>query len=129
MTAAWEKRALTVWSGLSVAGFVLIAGIVFLRSDMRGWTPQDWADPATIVEPIARGDQPFVIGDCLPGTIDPNQTPDGRDYGYMATMRVLACRSRSSATQIAIAYLLLVSSYPVYRLLRRWRRRSRRGAA
>ena len=101
---------------------VLVASILFLRPDLRGWTPENWTDPKAIVEPIGKGDAPFAIADCLPGTIDPNQTPRGPDYGYVATMRVLTCRSRSSAWPIVLPYLFLALIYPLYRLISRKRR-------
>lgn len=113
------------WLGLTALGLVLVAGILFLCSDLRGWTPEDWTNPSAIVEPINKGDRPFVISACLPGTIDAYQLPNGRDYGDMTTtMKVLTCRSWSSAVEIVAGYLCLVLSYPAYRLVARWRRRS-----
>ncbi|WP_330084973.1 hypothetical protein [Methylocystis iwaonis] len=103
------------WIGLSVIGFVLVIGILFLRSDMRGWTPGTWTDPETVVESVDGNDPSFTVADCLPGTIDPFQTPRGHDYGDIATIRVLTCRSRSSAVKIMFVYLLLALSYPAYR--------------
>lgn len=109
------------WIGLSTVGLVLVVGILFLRTDMRGWPPSNWTDPAAVVEPIDKNDPAFTIGECLPGTIDPFQTPSGRDYGGTATIHVLTCRSRSSAARIVLVYLLVILSYPAYRLVARRR--------
>lgn len=112
-----------IWIGLTLSSLVVVIGIIFLRSDMSGWPPLNWTNPAAIVEPIDGSDPPFAIGDCLPGTIDPFRTPDGRDYGGTATVHILTCRSRTSATKIALAYLLVILSYPTCRLIKRKRSR------
>ena len=123
MTAISEKRALKVWAGLSVAGLVLVLGILFMHPDLRGWTPPKWTDPAITVEPVRRNDAPFAVGDCLQGTIDAHSPPSTQEYDGTATETVFTCRSQSSAVKITLIYLFLVLSYPAYRLLTGRRRR------
>lgn len=122
MTATSEKRALKAWTGLSVAGLMLLLGILFLHPDLRGWTPPKWTDPAITVEPVHPSDAPFTVGDCLPGTIDAHSLPSTQDYDGTATGTIFTCRSQSSAVKITLIYLSLVLSYPAYRLLVGWRR-------
>lgn len=73
--------------------------------------------PAAMVEPIRKNDAPFFVGDCLPGAIDAHDAPSAQDDEGAATMTVFTCRSRSSATNILLVYLLAALSYPAYRLL------------
>lgn len=117
MRATTEKRALRVWAGLSVVGLMLLIGILFLHSDLRGWTPTKWTDPAITVEPVRVSDTPFTVGDCLPGTIDAHSLPSTQDYDGTATETIFTCRSQTSAVKITLIYLFLVLSYPGYRLL------------
>ncbi|MBN9548574.1 MAG: hypothetical protein J0H31_06740 [Alphaproteobacteria bacterium] len=112
-----------IWTGLSVFGLALVVGILFLRPDLRGWTPAKWTDPAIKVEPIHQEDVPFTVGDCLRGSIDTHGAPSTRDYAGTATVTVFTCRSQSSAMKIMIVYLLAALSYPSYRLIRHRRRR------
>lgn len=107
-----------MWTVLSILGLALVVGNLFLHPDLRGWTPAKWTDPAITVEPIHREDVPFTVGDCLRGTIDTHGAPSTRDYGGTATVTVFTCRSHSSAVRIMIVYLLVVLSYPSYRLIR-----------
>lgn len=113
--------------GLAIAGLTLVVGMLCLGSDRRGWTPAEWKDPATLVEPVGRNDPPFFIGDCLPGTIRAQGLPRASDHADTASLTVLTCRSRSGATNILLAYLLsclfLALGYPVCRLITRSRHR------
>ena len=113
-----EKHTLTkVWTLLSLAGLVPLLGILFLSSDLRGWTPSNWTDPASRVEPVHASDAPFTVGDCLPGTIDAYGLPNSQDYDGTATETIFTCRSQSSAVKITLVYLFVVLSYPAYRRL------------
>jgi hypothetical protein len=108
----------------AVAGLVLVAAILFFRSDLRGWTPADPGDPAALVQPVDAAGAAFTIGDCVPGTVDPWGTPTSAEYSGSATVTVLTCRSHSSAltielTAIAVAAVALV-------ILRRRKGRDRR---
>jgi hypothetical protein len=87
----------------AVAGLVLVAAILFFRSDLRGWTPADPGDPAALVQPVDAAGAAFTIGDCVPGTVDPWGTPTSAEYSGSATVTVLTCRSRSSALVIGLA--------------------------
>ena len=92
-----------IWSVSAFAGLVLVAAILFLRHDLRGWTPADPRDPAAIVQPVGAAGTAFAVGQCVPGTIDPWGTPTSAEYSGSATVTVLTCRSRSSALAIGLA--------------------------
>ncbi|WP_439814333.1 hypothetical protein [Zavarzinia sp. CC-PAN008] len=95
-----------LWSGFAVLGLVLVLAIVLLRHDLRGWTPADLTDPASVVLPSREGAPAFALGECLPGTIDPYDLPMAGEETGSATMTVLTCRGRSSAAMIVIGYVV-----------------------
>lgn len=76
----------------------LFAVDLFLRHDLRGWTPEgDYNDPSTRVEAILPGARNFSIADCVPSTVEPFGGPTPEEYSGTATVTVLSCRSKSSA--------------------------------
>ncbi len=93
---------------ISLCGLLLVAGFLWARPDLRGWTPANWADPATRVMPTSAGGAPFFIRECLPGTMDAHGLATRQDGAGTASMTVLTCRSRSSAIRIMWIYLAAV---------------------
>jgi hypothetical protein len=90
--------------GLAVVGLgSAVAAFLFLKHDLRGWTPPDPGNPAAVVEPARPGDAAFTIGECLPGSVNPWNAPTAEEYSGSATVTVLTCRSRSSAIAIMLA--------------------------
>jgi hypothetical protein len=95
---------------LAFMSFVAVVAVIYLQRDLRGWTPNDWRNPATLVEPTLPGKPAFAVGECLPESVSPYQGPSAEEYSGTATVSVLACRSRSSAQAIALAYIVLVTA-------------------
>lgn len=93
--------------GLTVAGLVLVSAFLFLTADLRGWTPANFLDPATIVEPAQAGKAGFAIADCFPWTVDPWNIPTARDDPQFDSQTMLTCRSRDSVLWTIGIYLLL----------------------
>ena len=110
------------WAATMLGGLVLVAGFLWARPDLRGWTPANWAHPAAKVTPTRAGGASFLVGDCLPGTIDPHHLPTIEDGAGAASMSVLTCRSRSSAIRIMMIYLAAVLTLPAIRAILRARR-------
>jgi hypothetical protein len=109
-----------IWSAVMAVGLAVVAATLFLGHDLRGWTPADYSDPATIVEPSQAGRASFAIAECAPGTINPYDTPTSREYAGSATVTVLSCRSRSSATAVLLVYALVaLTSFVILRVARR----------
>jgi hypothetical protein len=101
----WD--AVVFIGALVVVSFVAVVAVIYLQHDLRGWSPNDRHDPATIVEPTLPGKPAFAIAECLPGTVWPYEGPSAEEYSGAATVAVLTCRSRSSAIAIGLAYLVL----------------------
>ena len=112
-----------IWSASVVAGLVLVAAILVLRPDLRGWTPADPRDPVAMVQPVDAAGAAFAIGDCVPGTVDPWGTPTSAEYSGSATITVLTCRSRSSALAIGLTAIAVAAVALVILLRRRGRDR------
>lgn len=110
------------WGVLAFIGLVLAAAVLFLRHDLRGWTPADPDNPAAMVEPALPGAAAFAIRDCVPGTVSPWGTPTAAEYSGSATVTVLTCRSRSSAIAIGLAYLAVAAAALVILVAARRRR-------
>ena len=110
------------WAATMLCGLVLVAGFLWARPDLRGWTPTNWVDPATRVTSTRAGGAPFLVGDCLPGTIDPHDLPTIGDGAGAASMSILTCRSRSSAIRIMLIYLAVVLTLLGTRAILRARR-------
>jgi hypothetical protein len=102
----------------ATAGFLLLACGLSLYPDRRGHTPSVWHD-ASWVKPLHPRDAPFTVGDCLLGSINRYAAPSDEDVVGSATLTVLTCRSRSSVLTATWLYLLAVSAYPAWRLLKR----------
>lgn len=102
-----------IWVSLSVCCLLVLAGLVFLVPDLRGWTPSDLTDPAASVAPTGRGGPAFSVNECLPGSVSPHELPDTEDGAGSATMTVITCRSKSSAFTFGMIWLLLSGSYLV----------------
>lgn len=92
-------------NGLVAAGMILISAVIFLRHDLRGWTPSHPSDPQSAVEPIWLTDRRFSVSDCLPGTVSPRSLPHSDELKGDATATVLSCRSRKRALLLALVYL------------------------
>ncbi|MDR7231784.1 hypothetical protein J2X45_002887 [Caulobacter sp. BE264] len=92
-------------NGLVAVGMILISALIFLRHDLRGWTPSNPGDPRSVVEPIRLTDRRFSVSDCLPGTVSPWNLPQSDELNGDATATVLSCRSREHAILLALAYL------------------------
>jgi hypothetical protein len=45
-----------IWAALAAVGLGLTIAILFLKHDLRGWTPPNPSNPASVVEPARRGD-------------------------------------------------------------------------
>lgn len=93
---------------LAIISFVAVLALVYLEHDLRGYSPNDPDNPATIVESYSLGGRAFAIADCVPGSIDPYDSPSSA-YGEEfpndgATVSLLTCRSRLSANAIWLAY-------------------------
>jgi hypothetical protein len=110
------------WGVLAFVGLVVTAAFLFLRPDLRGWTPADPDNPAAMVEPALPGMAAFAIGDCVPGTVSPWDSPTAAEYSGSATVTVLTCRSRSSAITIGLAYLAAAAAALVILVAMRRRR-------
>ena len=93
------------WAAIALCGLLLVAGFLWARPDLRGWTPPNWTDPTTRVVPTRAGGASFFISDCLPGTMDAHGLATRQDGAGTASMTVLTCRSRSSAIRIMWIYL------------------------
>jgi hypothetical protein len=104
---------------VAVTGLMLVSAFLYLTPDLRGWTPTDFRDPATSVEPTKAGSTAFAIGDCFPGTIAPWNIPAAVDGQQFESQPVLTCRSRSSLLRTVGIYLLAATV-----LLLIYRRRS-----
>lgn len=117
-----------VWGALASIALVVIAAMLFLRHDLRGWTPNgDPHNPATVVEAARPGGAAFAIAECVPGTIDPYDTPTLDEYSGTATVTVLSCRSRSSAIAVILAYVIVAGIALVILRAERRRREAARG--
>ncbi|MDR2858246.1 MAG: hypothetical protein LBV50_10430 [Novosphingobium sp.] len=109
------------WIGSAFPGFVIIAAVLFLRHDLRGWTPDDLRDSASIVQPTLAGRPAFAIGACVPGTISPREAPSPEEYAGSATLTVLTCRSRSSAVMLLSGYVACAAAAGLFAARRRRR--------
>ncbi|HYD87210.1 MAG TPA: hypothetical protein VEA80_07035 [Vitreimonas sp.] len=94
---------------LAAIGFLLIAGWLYVKRDLRGWDGADPNDPTAIVATLP-GKPNFTLEDCVPGTVYPYDVPTVEEYAGTATATVLICRSRSSALAVIIGYLVLVGA-------------------
>jgi hypothetical protein len=89
---------------LALLGLVPLGVRLYLHHDLRGWPPADRGNPTAVVQPTRPEAGTFTIGDCVPGTVYPWDTPRPDEYSGTATVTVLSCRSRSSAIKAALAY-------------------------
>jgi hypothetical protein len=109
---------------LAVVGLgFAVAGLLFLKPDLRGWTPSDPGNPASLVQPTRSGDIAFTISECLPGSISPWNAPTSEEYSGNATLTVLTCRSQSSAIVIALTVGIVIISVFGILLAVYWRRK------
>lgn len=92
--------------GIAVIGLILLCAFLYLTPDLRGWTPADFDDPATVVEPTRAEKAAFAIGDCVPGTVDPWNVPAAVDGQQFESQSMLTCRSRDSVLRAVGIYLL-----------------------
>ena len=112
---------MTKWFGLSLSCLILVLGFLLFKPDLRGWTPADPNDAATIVTPTNKGGRPFAVGECVPGSGILYGLPESADGAGDATMTVFSCRSKSSAVRILLFWLFLSLAYPLFRMLSRRR--------
>lgn len=106
------------WVSLSGFCLLVLAALVFLLPDLRGWTPSDLTDPTARVVPTARDGPAFSVNDCLPGSVSPHELPDTKDGAGSVTMTVLTCRSKSSVFTFGMIWLILSGSYLVVHMRR-----------
>jgi hypothetical protein len=93
-----------ILSAVALLGFVALGALLFLRHDLRGWPPADRGNLQAVIKPTHPGAGTFTISDCVPGSVDPWDTPRSDEYSGTATVTVLSCRSRASAIQALLAY-------------------------
>jgi hypothetical protein len=116
-----------IFLGLLAIVALLLLDILWLVNggkDLRGWTPENRSDPATIVQPSRPGGVAFTLGECLPGSIRPWEPPTQEEYSGTATLTVLACRSRASAMPFIAAYGAVVAVALVVLIAARRRKRT-----
>lgn len=104
---------------------LVVARVQFLNPDLRGWTPSDPHDPASVVEPTLLGGAAFTVGECLPGSVRPWDTPTAEEYSGTATLTVLTCRSQSSAIRIALTVGGAITCVLGILLAARWRKKAK----
>jgi hypothetical protein len=92
-------------NGLVAVGMIFVSAMIFLRHDLRGWTPSNPGDPRSVVEPIRPTDRGFSVSDCLPGTVSAWNLPQSDELNGDATATVLSCRSQERAILMALVYL------------------------
>lgn len=91
-------KALKALFVLGAIASALFAVDLFLRHDLRGWTPDgDYNDPSTRVEAILPGGRTFSIADCVTGSVEPYGGPTPEEYSGTGPVEVLSCQSNSGA--------------------------------
>ena len=95
--------------GFAAGVLLIVAALIFLRHDLRGWTPANYREPSSVVESTRPNARRFAVGECLPGTISPWNSPRSGEYSGNSTVTVLSCRSKSRAVWLLLAYLATVA--------------------
>lgn len=96
--------------GLAVLGLPVVATLIFFQHDLRGWTPADYRNRSSVVEPTRPSARSFTVGECLPGTITPWGNPRPDEYSGNATVTVLSCSSQARAVTLLLSYLAAAAS-------------------
>lgn len=97
-------------AGVAFAGLVLLLAYLWNVHDLRGWEPDSYSeDPALIIATLP-GKPNFRLADCLPGAINEYAEPRFEEYSGSGSLPVFACRSRSSAIGIVLAYVVIAAS-------------------
>ena len=91
--------------GAAALGLPVVATLIFFQHDLRGWTPADYRDRSSVVEPTRPSARSFTVGECLPGTITPWGSPRPDEYSGNATVTILSCRSQARAVTLLLSYL------------------------
>lgn len=102
------------WMGLALACLALTLGFLFLKPDLRGWTPANPEDSRAIVAAIGGNSRSFAIAECLPGSVIRYGLPDGTDGAGTASLTIFSCRSKSSAIRILLLWLVASLTYPLF---------------
>ena len=122
----WDGLVLFGAIALAAISFIVVAAVIYLKHDLRGWPPtSNRFAPTTVIEATLDGNRSFTFAECLPGSIDPYDFPTTEEYSGDATVTVLSCRSRSSAITIGLVYLLCLAlvTFIVVRIAP-WKRRT-----
>lgn len=90
---------------LAALSLPVVAMLIFFQHDLRGWTPADYRNLSSVVEPTRPGARSFTVGECLPGTITPWGSPRPDEYSGNATVTILSCRSQTRAVTLLLSYL------------------------